>query len=512
KITSDFLFNPQSWTFQSDVPHLWSQYTISLPQFLDYMVIAQGELPYYLNDRKDREGNYMVAITKEVYGGTMSTERVDITCAVADFRWAMKDIPALKEEAYTSTTDNYVAKLEFQLAGFLPPFTERKVMTTWADMTKDLMRSSIFGGQLANTELWLPSILKPVMEGSTSQTHMAQKIYDHVRNNFTCIGHSQLFADEPLPKIADKKRGGVAEINLLLTAMFRAAGLEADPVILSTRDNGFVSDEYPVFRPFNYVICRVKADGKEWLVDASRANLGFGKLHYKLYNGNARVVNEAATVIPLTSDQLQEKRQTTIFIYKETAGKWTGNVKKTYGFYASGDLREKLASEGKQGLLKDLNAEYNDNELKIDSVVVDSLTKLDAPLTVNYVVKNENEGADIIYFNPVLGIKYTKNPFISADRQYPVELPYRINELYTLNMEIPDGYVVDEMPKPIKLSFNTNTIFDYAISQAAGRLTLNYKLDLGTTVFFPSEYDALREFFGKVVARLNEQVVFKKKK
>jgi hypothetical protein len=173
-------------------------------------------------------------------------------------------------------------------------------------------------------------------------------------------------------------------------------------------------------------------------------------------------------------------------------------------------LREKMATEGQAGLLKQLAAQYN-NELRIDSLHVDSLTKFDAPVNLSYVIKSENEGADVIYLSPVLGEKLTQNPFKSTDRQYPVEIPYRINELYTMNMEIPDGYVIDEMPKPVKFSFNTNTVFDYAISQAAGRLTLNYKLDLGKTVFYPSEYAGLRDFFAKVVAKLNEQVVFKKK-
>ncbi|MDP4265231.1 MAG: DUF3857 domain-containing protein, partial [Bacteroidota bacterium] len=47
KITSDFLFNLQPWAFQGTIPRLWSEYKLALPQFLNYILIAQGNLPYY---------------------------------------------------------------------------------------------------------------------------------------------------------------------------------------------------------------------------------------------------------------------------------------------------------------------------------------------------------------------------------------------------------------------------------------------------------------------------------
>jgi len=512
KITSEFLFNPQPWNFQSEVPHLWSQYTISLPEFLDYMLIAQGNIPYYLSDRKDREGSYFIEITKDAYMGKTATERFDITCAVGDFRWAMKDVPALTEEPFTSSLKNYVAKLEFQLAGYRPPYQEEKVMTTWPALAEFLLKRPGFGGQLLNTELWLPTVLNPVIAGATTQTQQAERIYEYLRDNFACTGHSQLFADEPLNKIADKKRGGVAEINLLLTLMLRGAGLQADPVILSTRENGIVNDEYPVFRPFNYVICQVKADGKEWLLDASRSRLGFGKLHYDCYNGSARVVNRDATLLTLSANQLSERTQTSIFINKEPNGKWTGNVSKLYGYYGSDKLRQKLSAEGKEGLLKDLRQEYG-NEVMIDNLRVDSLQKLNEPMLVHYTIKNTNEQADIIYMNPALGERYRQNPFKSADRKFMVEIPYKINDLYTLNLEIPDGYLVDEMPKPVRLLLNKNNdgVFEYNISQSGGTLTMNYKLELNKAIFYQAEYNLLREFFAQLVAKLDEQVVFKKK-
>ena len=52
------------------------------------------------------------------------------------------------------------------------------------------------------------------------------------------------------------KTGNVAEINLMLTAMLRYAGINANPVLVSTRSNGIAL--FPNRTAFNYVIAAVE--------------------------------------------------------------------------------------------------------------------------------------------------------------------------------------------------------------------------------------------------------------
>ena len=48
--------------------------------------------------------------------------------------------------------------------------------------------------------------------------------------------------------------GNVADINLLLIAMLRSQGVDANPVLVSTRNNGIPL--FPTRKGFNYVICK----------------------------------------------------------------------------------------------------------------------------------------------------------------------------------------------------------------------------------------------------------------
>jgi hypothetical protein len=47
--------------------------------------------------------------------------------------------------------------------------------------------------------------------------------------------------------------------------------------------------------------------------------------------------------------------------------------------------------------------------------------------------------------------------------------------------------------------------------QSGNMILLDSKLEINRTVFQPNEYDQLREFFSLVGAKLNEQIVFKKR-
>ena len=66
------------------------------------------------------------------------------------------DVPAMKEEPYLSSLDNYTTKIKFELAninlkelGVLKRFT-----TSWNDIAKSLNEDNNFGVQLKNSDFY----------------------------------------------------------------------------------------------------------------------------------------------------------------------------------------------------------------------------------------------------------------------------------------------------------------------------------------------------------------------
>jgi hypothetical protein len=119
---------------------------------------------------------------------------------------------------------------------------------------------------------------------------------------------------------------------------------------------------------------------------------------------------------------------------------------------------------------------------------------------------------NIMYFNPMMSEGYKENPFASADRKYPVEMSYTIDEIYLLNMEIPKGYAVEEIPKSVKVAFNDDEgIFEYLVQKSDDGIQLRSRIKLNKATFTPDDYSGLRDFFAFIVKKQNEQIVLKKK-
>ncbi|MGZ8523999.1 MAG: DUF3857 domain-containing protein [Chitinophagaceae bacterium] len=508
KLESDFTFNLQPWDFQSEYPCLWSEYNVTIPEFYYYITLKQGFQPFYIDDRKNRRENFTVTDNSSTGG----SDRSSFSAGVTDFRWVMKDVPALKEESYTSTVNNHLARIQFQLAELRDPFVPKKIMASWEEASTELLKDEYFGYSLNRDNGWLNDVMDEATRKAPTGLEKARNIFAYIRDNMTCTDFNRIRLERPLKNVLKAKSGSEAEINLLLTAMLLKAGLLADPVILSTRSHGYTYALYPMMDRFNYVISRLSIDGKYYYLDASRPRMGFGRLGYETYNGHARVINETATPVNLSADSLLEGKLTSVFIINDENGNLTGSVQQAPGYYESYNLRNKIKDKGKEQLFNDIRKAFN-AEVEIAEPAIDSLDKYDYPLAIryNFAIKTDNE--DILYFNPMFGEAWKENPFKSAERTYPVEMLYAIDQTYLLRLDVPKGYVIDELPKQlmVKLNENEDGLFEYRLSESNGSISLRSRLRIKRTYFMPDEYEMLREFFNLVVKKHSEQIVFKKK-
>jgi len=510
---SPFLFNLQPWAFQGDYPCLWSEYQVDMPRFFQYVTLTQGFREYHINKSDSRNVTFHMTSP----GVTSKDERYTFDDEVVMHRWVMKDVPALKEEPFTTTVSNYISKIEFQLVRYQFPsgYTEDK-MGSWARLNELLMKSDDFGADLARNNGWLDDDFPAITKGAGSSLEKAQKIYTYVRDNFHCTAHSGLsITSGSLKTVYKNKTGNEAELNLLLVAMLRHAKVGADPVILSTRAHGFTQPMYPLIDRFNYVICLLTVDSSQLFLDASEPWLGFGRIPSMCYNGSARVVDQGAGAeAVIDADDLREKKLTTVFISKDDNGKGlVGHLACRPGFIEADIIRQKVKDKGLPEFVKGVQAEYT-GDIACSNLQLDSLKQPDQPLGLGYDLKfNPDASNDIIYFNPMLSEGYKENPFRAAERFYPVEMPYAIDETYILNMEIPDGYDVDELPKPSRVSYNENEgLFEYLLQKDEGRIQMRARLILAKANYKREDYASLRDFFGFVVKKESEQIVFKKKK
>jgi hypothetical protein len=510
---SPFLFNMQPWAFQSGYPCLWSEYQADLPNFFEYVTLSQGYLPFQVNSKDSRPVTFHLTQP----GGTEKDERFNYDDNVVTHRWVMKNIPGLKEEPFTTTIDNYVSKLEFQLHRYnftYPGAVPEDIMGNWYGVSEKLLKRDDFGVDLDSHNAWLDDDLKTITKGAGSPLEKAQKIYAYIRDNFTCTAHNRLYLDNPIKTVYKNRNGSEAELNMLLTAMLLHEKIPADPVILSTRANGFAHEIYPLLSRYNYVVSRVTIDSSWRYLDASEPWLGFGHLPARCYNGYARVMNKAMpTAVILSADSMKEGNTTLVIMYNDEKGGIQGRLQYFPGYDEASGVRQRVKEKGQPEYMKKLQARYTGDAV-LSNLELDSLSQPDQPLQIAYDFRlTPDSSSDLYYFNPLMAEGYKENPFKSAERVYPVEMSHAMDETYTMTMDIPEGYVVDELPKSAKVLFNTDEgFFEYLIVKDDHQIQFRSRIKLMKANYKPEDYSTLRDFFGFIVKKQSEQIVFKKKK
>ena len=342
-------------------------------------------------------------------------------------------------------------------------------MKDWYTTASNLLEDEDFGKSLMEDNSWMNDDLKKIIVGENSHAQEAQKIFEYIRDNFVCTDHDDRYLSQPLKKTLQTKKGNVVDINMLLTAMLIHRGYKANPVLLSTRENGKTTPSQALLSQYNYLITRVEIDSEYHFLDASVNKLGFGKLPEECYNGEARLIDKIPYIIPLSADSLNEEKSTFVSIMNDEKGNVIGGFNTNLGYYESMKVREDLTKKKQDEFAKEL-AKTNPPDVEISNVVIDSLKNYEDPVSIKYDLKVKFED-DIVYFNPMFNEAWKKNPFTSAERKFPVEMPYKMNELFTLTMDIPTGYVVDEIPKSARVNLNDDEgVFKYMVVNREGTI------------------------------------------
>jgi len=509
-IKSDFDFNMPSWSFQSmECPTLWSEYTASIPSTLVYLSSTTGYHNFVVNTTDHKSQSYELRQTGTTLG---QTEKMFYVNAITYKRhWAMKDLPALKMEAYMSSPQNCLDKIEFQLYQTYDGEKTNDVYSTWAKASEQLLLEKDFGETLSWEMVWAKDALDKAVTPGADRLIQAKQVYYYVQKNFTCTNHNDPHIKTTLEEVFRRKSGTVGEINLLLVALLRSKGFIADPVLLSTRSNGRTSEKFPVLAQLNYVICRVMTAGETFYLDASRPYLGYGKLEEECYNGYAHVISKDTSFVPLQADSLLEMKTTTVSI-SNTDNRLSGLFESQLGDNESLRLRGLLASGHKDDLLKSIADGTRSENIAISHLAIDSIDNPEVPLNLRFDVQLNMFGDnDLVYFNPVLYDGVRQNPFHAASREYPVELSSARQDTYILTMDIPKGYTVDELPKSARIRLNEHDgLFEYMVEKHADDIQLRCSLSINKTFFAPEEYQSLRDFYGHVVRKESESIVFRK--
>ncbi len=496
----------KSWYFQTNYPCLWSEYSVVVPPFFQYKINYQGDSIYDISTSK---------VFPLVFAKTSHTGGDEwMSGNATQLKWVKKNITALESEAFSSSIKNYVNQVSFYLEYF--QLDDKRIKNdytkSWQDLSISYFKEGQFGKFNQTNNSWLKNEIDKRVHNNSSQEEITKVAYYYIRDNFTCTDHTGIYPIQSLWKVYKNRSGTVSELNLLLCGILRQYDITAYPAILSTTDNGLPDFKKPQLEEYNYLVCAVKNGDIKMLLDASWPENSFGNLLPNCYNGGAQILEEASSEFAkLVSDSLVEKKLTNVFIADDAKEGISGSYSVVFGAGESYEIRDKIRKSSKDEYCKHNPIEF-ENGVNIHDEKFDSLDQREMPLTRQVELDMKDLfNKDIVYFQPIINPSFKTNPFISAERHCPVEMPYRLDDVYLFFMDIPKGYQVDEIPKSARLTLNGNdAVFDFIVQQNPGNIQIQVRLKTNKTVFNIDEYAGLREFYDQIVKKEKERIVFKK--
>lgn len=518
-ITSDFLYNFRGWTFQYSYPARWSQYLYKIPEYFNYQKSTKGYLNFDIMKNDEQMTTFSIPATNDDRNtGVGSFKRLSgppefLRATSKRTILGVRNVPAFIQEPNIDCEDNYIQSIEFELSSIqFPQQTKKDFTESWKSVNTKMKEDEDFGN-LLKTSSFIKDTVNTVCKNKSSESEKAYSIYNNLQKRMKWNGDNRIWAMKGLKKPYTDGTGNSAEINMLLTLMLRNAGLKANPVMFSTRDNGIAITYYPTITKFNSVLCGVEIDGKTVLLDATNKDCPFGVLPPNDINGTGRVVNDLdGDWVQLTANEkFKETKSYTLEINAD--GSLTGSIIGNYEGYAGIFYRNQVNSEKTSDDYYRKQQE-NLNGLKINKYSLGERYNNDKPFsdTLNVEISDHVEMiGDKIIFSPLLFERMEKNRYTLEDRKYPVDYNYPISEVYIFKYILPAGYKVESLPQSVSLSLPNNSItVSFDVKESDNRVIVEYRRDITNILFLPQDYSKLKNLYDQIVKKHAEQIILTK--
>lgn len=516
--SSKSYYNLEPWYFQGNIPVVLSQLTTEIPEWYHYVTFTQGKKAKI--DEVTRNAQIMVPgagthMTETLKGSRITHEAHQMVSAKMVFTtYKLENIPALKAESYITTMQDYYVKIQFQLQMIqYPNSVPYNVENTWEKAEKELIEHISFGEQINkprfSKKMW--TVIEPILANAQNEEEKVQRIYNFVSASMAWDENYSFFADKTLDDAFELKKGNSGELNLMVIALCRQAGINAHPVLISTRSHGRMLPYYPKIDQFNHTLAYIQTGNKEFIFDIGSTFRSPELLRENSLNTLGWLVETGKSEwININAPQDQEVCMANFELLPD--GTLVGSISQSFKGYCAAEKRVAYYNDRENKKIKEYWAgKFAD--IQIDSIVLQNEKELTEPLqTMVYgnIPEAVQVSGDFMYISPMFN-PYNENPFKHETREFSIDMAYGFKNQYVLNLTIPDGYTVDDLPEAENLLLpNDGGKFQFFISQKGNTIQLINKISISQLHYEPEEYATVKNFFDIVVKKHSEQIVLKK--
>ncbi|MBO4464325.1 MAG: DUF3857 domain-containing protein [Prevotella sp.] len=496
RIDSDYYGNIRDWYAQRDIPVLYTCYELSIPEWFTFNIEETG-----MNHMEKKENSEPMTL---LFSGGTENILTNIKTFVG------RNLPALKDDDFVWHAADYGDKVTAELAGiFIPGSVYKSYTSTWDDIDNQLLSDEDFGGRLKRNSPLKDEIIAAGIPDISDKKERIAAVWKLLKSKVRWNG-DYAFWGKSASKILKEGTGTNADINFLLINMLQDAGIESTPVVMRTRDSGILPLSHSSLKYLNtFVVGIPMTDSGMAYLDGSAEDGYLNVLPAKLLVTRARVVQKTGADLWVNLQANARGRETAIVQAQlSTDGQLKGQKSTML-------VEEAAAAKRRVWRLAKDSTELIQKMQERDGIEIQSY-RLEGRHDFSPTVKEEmtftkqcDVAGDMIYLNPLVFIPQHESPFTTAERILPIEFPYNQSETQNVIITLPEGYVVEEAPKPIIIKFDGATA-RIICNVNGNQLSVQYQMNISQTFYASTQYQDLKAFFDSVVESNKHILTIKK--
>lgn len=490
--------NLKDWLFQARIPTRYSEYQINVPVFYRFSV-----QPTVIDS---------IEVKEDVKDGLITTNEGILTTQILKKNFIMHNLIGIRDEPFMGSARDYQQRLEFQLSQVdYGDGRVRDLRKTWSDVIKVLNDDPDFGKQLE----WAPNAAQSIIDEAKRIPDIESRmkfIYNSVRKTMSWDGDESIYSFDGISKSFTSKSGSSGDINLLLVCLLNKADIATSPILFSTRENGLVNKFYPFLKQFNTVMAYVKLYNQFFILDATDRVSGYKLIPESIVNTPGFIIEgEKGKWIDVVDTKHKYKVMSAVHGEIDAAGVMKGECLVNCNDYARKQRCEEWLKNKDQFKAAYFTKPYT--ALKIEELIVNNVDADSLPLEQKVKFTSTlNSSGNYKYFTANLFSDLDKNPFVADERIADIDFGFQQDYTIFGNYTIPEDYTFDALPENISMIMpDTSIIFTRTMQADENLLNVRMSLEFKRTFYPVSDYAEFKEFYKKLFAKLNEQIVIKKK-
>lgn len=487
EVVSPFVYAVPEVLIESDTPSLYTEYVFDSPVTIAYNVNYTGNLT----------PKYKEVDERVLYGSDHRT-----------YRLGFENLKGFKHEKFVKNDRNYRTKISAELhstnVGDLKMYS-----SSWEQIKEKLYKDEDFGEELKRTKLAKENMPAGVAE-LKNNTEKANAIFDYVKNTFTWNGDRGIYTENGIKKLIESKTGNAAEINLFLIMLLREAGLKADPLIISTVDHGLINLVSPSLASTNFVLAAVTAKEGYQLYDATSKQSSMNNLPPRDWNEyGILIAKEKALQIQMSNAAVSFNYLTANAKINDdgsVSGTYTDKDTGTFGMLVK-ERYDENAEKYKKQYKENFSIDFTDINCKVlENGEFESTMKFSSENMIDRVGKK-------MIINPMLFLGKISNEFDQTEaRRYSIDLISAFTKQKKVTLEIPEGYVIEEMPKNKKIVTDDKEIeYSYTTNLKGNKLEITSVIKVLSPDYPKEYYPAFKQIWNTASKSENQVISLVKK-